>query len=183
MTPDDLMASFGYLALFLGTVLEGETVVVMAVMLAISGHLEMPWVLAVAFSGAVAGDQCCFFLGRTQGARFLARHPRWQARSRRVTEVLSRWETVVMVGYRFVYGFRAVTPFVIGMNGFGIRRFVVLSLAGTLLWLTVLGSLVVFFGDLALGVLSGVRQGGVWLAGALVALVALIWFLRRCRRG
>ena len=179
MTPESLIAAFGYVALFAGTVLEGETFVIIAVILAQKGALDMHWVLAVAFSGAVAGDQSCFFLGRKHGERFLRNRPRWRDRSRLVGECVARWETPVLMGYRFCYGLRAVTPFVVGMNGFSIRRFVALSLMGTALWLAVLSSAGIVFGRLVLSVLADFRQTGQWLlVGAMIiAVVAWGWRL------
>ena len=139
----------------------------------------MHWVLAVAFCGAVAGDQCCFFFGRMQGARFLEGRPHWRERSRRMGAYLARWETAVLIGYRFCYGLRAVTPFVIGMNGFGIRRFVALSLMGTALWLAVLSSVGVVFGRLVRSVLADFRQTGQWLLAGATIIAVVAWGARQ----
>lgn len=179
MTPEALISTFGYFALFAGTVLEGETFLIIAVMLARNGHLDLAWVLVVAFIGAAAGDQCCFFLGRTRGTRLLAKRPHWKARVRRIGDWLERWETAVLIGYRFFYGLRAVTPFVIGMNGFRIRRFVVLSLAGTVLWLAVLTLVGIFFGHLALMIAADFQRWGKWLAIGAMIIGAMAWGWRQ----
>lgn len=44
-----LIATYGYYALFLGTLLEGETVLVAAGYAAHRGLLELPWVIVIAF--------------------------------------------------------------------------------------------------------------------------------------
>lgn len=54
----DLLREYGYYAVFLGTFLEGETVLVMAGFAAHSGYLQLPWVIAVA--GGTLGDQLYF---------------------------------------------------------------------------------------------------------------------------
>ena len=59
----------GYLALFLGTVLEGETVVFLAGLAAHHGYLSFQAVVAVAVIGGFLGDQVFLFLGRRYGNR------------------------------------------------------------------------------------------------------------------
>ena len=70
--------SYGYLAVFLGTLLEGETILLSAGFAANRGLLYWPLVVAVAFAGATLGDQIAFLLGRWQGASLIARFPRWR---------------------------------------------------------------------------------------------------------
>ena len=44
-----LVSAYGYPALFIGTFLEGETILVIAGFLAHRGYLELPWVIVIAF--------------------------------------------------------------------------------------------------------------------------------------
>ena len=67
---------YGYWALLLGTILEGETIMLLAGFAASQGHLSLPWVWLVGFLGAVTGDQTFFYLGRWKGKEYLATHPR-----------------------------------------------------------------------------------------------------------
>ena len=52
MTPELLLQKFGYLAVFLGTFLEGETILVMAGFFAERGYLRLPLVVVTACGGA-----------------------------------------------------------------------------------------------------------------------------------
>lgn len=79
-----LIEQFGYPFLFLGTFLEGETILVIAGFLAHRMYLRLPWVIAVAFAGSLLGDQVAFFLGRHKGRGMLDRRPKWRARATRV---------------------------------------------------------------------------------------------------
>ena len=67
---------FGYLALFIGTFFEGETILVLAGFLAFRGYMDINLVVVVAFCGSYAGDQLWYFLGRKHGRKLLARKPR-----------------------------------------------------------------------------------------------------------
>ena len=62
-----LVREFGYLAVFIGTFLEGETILVVAGFAAYEAYLELPLVIVTAFFGSLFGDQLYFFIGRYQG--------------------------------------------------------------------------------------------------------------------
>ena len=64
MTLTELVAQYGYLAVFAGAFLEGETVLILAGFAAHQGYLSFFWVVALAMCAGTLGDQTCFFLGR-----------------------------------------------------------------------------------------------------------------------
>jgi membrane protein DedA with SNARE-associated domain len=76
MTPELLLHKFGYLAVFVGTFLEGETILVMAGFFAERGYMDIFIVALVAALGAYAGHVFWFWLGRRYGVRLLDRFPR-----------------------------------------------------------------------------------------------------------
>ena len=76
MDIESLLRTTGYPALFVGSVLEGETALVLASLLARQGILDLSTVIAVACAGAVCGDQLFYFLGRLKGRSFIRKRPR-----------------------------------------------------------------------------------------------------------
>src|SRR3990167_7785861 len=74
---EQFLQDFGYLALFIGTFFEGETILVLAGVAASFGKLELNWVMLVAFCGSYAGDQLWYYMGRHKGRQLLERNPRW----------------------------------------------------------------------------------------------------------
>src|ERR1039458_5388016 len=103
MSVETIITTYGYPAVFLATFFEGETALIIAGFLADRGYLALSWVMFFAFLGAFAGDQMYFFIGRTHGMAFLSSRPRWQERVDRIQRVLHRYQTAVMLGFRFVY--------------------------------------------------------------------------------
>lgn len=63
MTLDQLIDTYGYWAILVGTLLEGETILLLGGFAAYQGYLALPWVILAAFIGAFCGDQLFFFLG------------------------------------------------------------------------------------------------------------------------
>jgi len=90
------------------------------------GYLRLPWVIVSAFVGTLMSDQLFFFLGRRQGQAFLLKHPHWNSRAQNVHRMLERHRIPIIIGFHFVYGFRTVTPFVLGMSRVPVIEFIVL---------------------------------------------------------
>lgn len=74
---EQLVTDYGYLAILIGTFLEGEVILVIGGFLVHRGYLDLPVVIAVAFIGTLVGDQLYFNLGRTRGKRFTAKNGPW----------------------------------------------------------------------------------------------------------
>src|SRR3990172_7601511 len=140
MNIEALLQTYGYYALFIGTFLEGETIIVLAGFLANQGYMELQWVILLAFLGSLSGDTLVFHIGRWKGRPFLARRPHWDKRADRVQRALDKYGTYAVLSFRFFYGLRNFTPFVIGSTGFSPRRFFLLNATGAAIWAVVVGS-------------------------------------------
>jgi membrane protein DedA with SNARE-associated domain len=173
------LQEFGYLALFLGTFFEGETVLVLAGFLAFRGYMDIKLVMAVAFLGSYAGDQLWYFLGRRHGRKLLARKPRWQTMGDRALDHIRRHPDLWVLSFRFVYGLRTVMPVAIGLSGYPPRRYLLLNGLGALIWSAALGMAAYHFGALLEGLLGNVKRYELWVLGALVVLGAALWITRR----
>lgn len=186
MTLAALITTYGYPALLLGTFLEGETILLLAGFLAHRGYLELPWVIGVAFLGTFAGDQLFFYLGRFRGSAWLERRAGWHAKAERVFRLLHRHHIPVVVGFRFLYGLRSVTPFVLGASRLSPLRFFLLNALGGIVWASVVASLGYAFGNALESLTGGLRELELWAAALICAAGLCGWlfyFLRRRARG
>lgn len=176
-----LIEHAGYALLFVGTLLEGETVLILGGAAARLGYLRLEWVVACAFAGSLLGDQIWFWIGRRYGTRILARREAWRARIDRIHAQLARYEIPVLVGFRFVYGIRNLTPFVVGMSRIGAGKFLVLNALGALLW-SVAGALVGYLLTQAADVLLGdIKRFELVFLAAIAALGFGVWGVRALR--
>jgi membrane protein DedA with SNARE-associated domain len=148
MTPllRELLGTYGYAVLFLGTLFEGETVLIMAGFAAHSGYLRLEWVMLVAFVGGFSGDQIYFIVGRFHGKQLLRRRPRWRAGIDRADRLLARYGTWFVLGFRFLYGLRTITPVAIGLTDYPARRFVALNALGAAIWASSVAAVGYLFG-------------------------------------
>lgn len=134
MEPAVLIARYGLLAVFAGTLFEGETLLVLAGYAAHRGYLDFGAVVAVAVAGAVLGDQFWFWLGRRHGGRLFARRPAFAARVSSALALIGRHPQTVVLAMRFLWGLRIALPVAIGMSGIGRLRYLALNLLSALLW-------------------------------------------------
>ncbi len=181
MALEELLLNYGYAIIVMGTFFEGETVVIVAGFLARRGYLDLPWVVTAAFIGTLIGDQLVFFLGRKKGMPYLACHQRWQAKADRILRLLREHQNWVAVGFRFLYGFRTVTPFLIGASGITPPRFLVLNSIGAAAWALSVGGLGYAFGEMVELILKDVKRYELMIIG-LILLIGLGFWLFRFRR-
>lgn len=130
-----LVETYGYWALLIGTFFEGETVLLIGGVSAHFGMLELPYVIMVAVIGSFSGDQLYYYLGYYKGRDLVSRHPKWEKKINRVYRLLQKYRNLIMLGFRFVYGMRIMTPFCIGLvKSISRTRFFLVNLTGAVIW-------------------------------------------------
>jgi len=179
---EHLIDAYGYLAVLLGTFLEGETILILGGIAAKLGYLQLPWVIVCGFAGSLIGDQLAFFLGRWRGQLLLQRRPAWQIRAARVGDILERHRIPVILGFRFLYGLRNLTPFVLGMSHVPVAQFALLNVIGAGLWAGAIGILGYFLGHAADWLLGDIRRYELELLAAVALLGGLFWAVHAVSR-
>lgn len=129
-----LIEQYGYVATFVGTLLEGETLLILSGLAAHRGYLSFPLVVLVGAVGGALGDMGFFLLGRYYGARLIERFPRFAPAVGKVHGMVERHPAVTIVAVRFMYGLRAAGPAIIGTTRLSWTVFVPLNILGALVW-------------------------------------------------
>ena len=179
-----IIGSYGYFFLLAGTFLEGETILILAGFAAHLGYLYLPWVILVAFIGTLSGDQLFFYLGRRYSRFVLDKHPAWQSRLDRVQRLFERYQTLLILGFRFLYGLRTVTPFVLGRSGVSPGFFFLLNTLSALVWSVAVGTGGYLFGNFLKLIMGDIRRYEFESFCAIVSIGGLIWgiYFYRSRR-
>jgi membrane protein DedA with SNARE-associated domain len=182
MTLETLMDTYGYLTIFIGTFLEGETILVLGGFAAHRGYLALSGVILAAFVGSLCGDQLFFYLGRRHGQTILARRPLWKTRVEKVHRLLERFHSPLILAFRFLYGLRTVAPFVIGMSTVKARKFLLLNSIGALVWAIAVGTGGYLFGhalEIAIGNIKHYEKEVLILVAAIGGLIWIYHFYHR----
>ena len=174
-----LIEKYGYVATFAGTLIEGESLLILSGLAAHRGWLALPVVIAVGAAGGALGDLCFFLLGRYYGVKLLVRYPQYAAAADRVRGMIERFPAATIIGVRFMYGLRTVGPVVIGTTRVSLPLFVVLNVLGALLWSACWAAAGYFVGKAAeqlLGDLARIEREV--FGGAIIVIVIAIVSLR-----
>jgi membrane protein DedA with SNARE-associated domain len=177
-----LIHQYGYLAVFVGSVLEGETLLVLAGLAAHQGYLSLQWVVAIAAVGAFLGDQTCFLVGRRLGQSVLARWPTFEPSVARADALLARYGTVLVIALRFTYGLRLGGTIAIGMSRMPWLRFASLNLVGALLWAPIIAGAGYLLGNAVEPLLAHARYAEYGVFAVVMAVGIILWLLRRRAR-
>ena len=176
-----LVRTYGYWALLAGTFLEGETILIIGGLLAKLGLLKLSTVMGIAFIGSFSGDQVYFYIGRFKGRELLKKHHKWEKRVDKIHKILERYHDLIMLGFRFVYGMRIMTPFVLGMSKqIKAIRFSILNAMGAVLWAVAISAGGYFFGYALEGFIKDVKKYEIHAVLAIFVIGAALWIVHKC---
>jgi membrane protein DedA with SNARE-associated domain len=178
----DLIMNYGYLAILIGTFLEGETILIVAGFVAERGYLNIWLVMAAAFIGSMCGDQLAFWIGRAKGQSFIAKRPKLKKRVAKALHLFERHQNIILLGFRFVYGFRNVTPFAVGMSNVRATKFSFLNMIGAFIWAMAFGWGGYAFGVALEAILEKVKRYEMYIFGGMIGVFLLIWLYRFLRK-
>ena len=176
MNLESLVVRYGLAAVFVGSAFEGDFTLILAGVFAHLGYFEFPLAVAAGAIGSMVGDFAWYALGRVRGPRFRA--GRFYRRVGHRIEALARrlgpWQ---LLAARFVYGTKAASMLFWGLHDLSVARFLMVDSIGAVtgsLVFTGLGYLVSGSATLLLG---KVRRIQLWLLGALVVGVVLVFII------
>ncbi len=135
-----------YAAVFTGCFFEGETSLVTSSFAAHRGYMDIFIVMIVAFIATQSWDWLWFMIGRKNGGRILANKPKLRDKANKIDQLLIKYPVPVLIGYRFLYGFRTAVPLAIGMSSISKRKFLLFCILNTVIWDCLFSSLGYFFG-------------------------------------
>jgi membrane protein DedA with SNARE-associated domain len=170
-------------ALFVGFVIPGETVAVLAGASAKLGHVSLVGVLIVVIVAAIVGDTVGYEIGRHAGTRVL-RLPFLEKRRKRLDDaqdfLARRGGSAVFLG-RWVAFFRAVMPALAGTARMPYPRFLAWNALGGVAW----GAAVVLIGYAAGASYARVEKSfgrdAAFVVLGLVIVAVLVWRVRKRR--
>ena len=129
-----IIETWGYVAVFLGSLVEGESVIFVAGFLAHEGYLSLHMIILVSFVGTFFADQALYFVGRRYGNSIIDKYPSIKPKADKAFLLLRRYDTLFILSFRFIYGIRIISPVIIGSSGVGIKRFLILNFIAAIIW-------------------------------------------------
>lgn len=179
MSPESLLEQFGYFAVFIGTFLEGEAILVTAGFFAARGYLHIAPVTVVAFAGAYFGHVFWFWLGRAHGVRLLDRFPKLKRHFGKSVRVFERYGPAAIVITQWIYGLRITCAVIIGMSRISVIKFLLYEAVSCAVWAVAIAALGYYFGRVIESVLGRVEHIERYGLLIIVAIAVGFWLYHR----
>ncbi len=174
MFPVQLLLHYGYTALFIWSLFEGEIGLMLAGWLISQGKVfTYEHAIIVAISGAIIGDFTVFTIGKLLGKkarRWLCK--RYREKQRSIEKWFKKWGAWVVVLERFIYGTHIPALLTVGMSGFGFFKFLFFDIIGVVLWAFTFVTIGYYFGQDAIQIILFVQKN-ILLVLFLVVLFVL----------
>lgn len=172
---------WGYWAVFFGSLVEGESVILTASAMASLGHLSIYKVGIIAFTGTLIADQVLYLVGWHYGDSIFERFPSLRAKSARTFELLHKYDTLFIIACRFVYGIRVTSSIIIGAAGVKPWRFIPLNFLSAAIWAIISCTGGYLLGHVILEIFEHFDTVQKYFIGGLVAIAAVIYVIIKIR--
>ncbi|KPK99632.1 MAG: hypothetical protein AMJ91_07120 [candidate division Zixibacteria bacterium SM23_73_3] len=175
----DLIIKFGYPALFLGCLLEGESVLIAAGFLARSGYLDLNLVMLVALAGTYTADVTIYFLGRKKGQGIISKFPVAKKYYPKVKSLFDRYGIWAIFITRYLYGLRLAAAGSMGLMKMRKGQYLPFDFLSCTIWAIVIGGLGYIFGASLEALIGQIKHYEKLVVLFIIIIGAGIWLLRR----
>jgi len=171
-----LISHYGLLGVFVGGLLEGETVLILAAVAAHQGLLSLSHIFLVGAGGAIVADQAWFVLARRRPQVSLVQRVGAEPRVRKALGYIERHPTLFILSFRFLYGLRIAGAIACGLSKVPAAQFVILNAIAALIWTVTMLALGYAFGT-AIQAVLGQFAHFEWKIIAAAGVIALLFLV------
>lgn len=173
---------YGYWILIIGALIEGESILLLAGGAAYLGYFSLPMVMLVSFIGALIHDQLLYIVGRIGGNSLINKSEFWKKKADRAFTLLKKYDYWLIMGFRFVYGIRTITPIVIGASNLDLKRYTLLTFISAAIWAVVISAVGYLFATILEGLIEAFHEYQIYLAIGLGLLILIGFGLYKYRQ-
>jgi membrane protein DedA with SNARE-associated domain len=154
----ELMKEYSYIILYLWSILEGETGLLMAGIFSHTGDMNIYLSIFIAGLGGFTGDTIYFSIGR-YNKRYVHKKFKGQRRKFALAHLLLKkygWPIIFI--QRYLYGLRTIIPISIGLTGYDAKLFAIINLFSAWAWAAITILPAWYFGEEILQMLAVAKQ-------------------------
>jgi membrane protein DedA with SNARE-associated domain len=176
---DAYLAHYGYIAIVVGTFLEGETTVLIGGIFSKLRYMELNRVMIAAFTGTMLGDCTFFFLGKYLGRNLIEKYEFLRCRIPLANRIIKRYGNFILFLVRFFVGVRGIILLLLGCTDIKKRTFFLYSTLSALLWSVAVSLIGYVFGEVVYIFANDVRKYELYIIPAVLAGVLLLILIYR----
>jgi len=173
------LKEYGYIVLFVWSMAEGETGLIMAGILSHTGDMNLPISIFVAGLGGFTGDQIWYYVGKNNKSYVhneFEQHRRKFARARLLLRKYGIWLIFIQ---RFIYGMRTIIPLAIGVSGYDKKKFAIVNFFSAFVWASITIIPAYIYGEELLILLKWMKQHWYISVGFLLFVFGVMWYLNK----
>ena len=171
--PIKLLLTYGYIALFIWSILEGEIGLMLSGFLASNKEVfSFANIIIISSIGAFIGDNTLFLLGRffePKAKKWLAKY---KGRGLSIQNYFRKYGAFVIIFERFIYGTHIPALLIVGLSKYPYAKFLIYDIIGILLWSAVFTSIGFYFGNTAIDIIIFAQKNLL-----VVLFVAVLFYL------
>jgi membrane protein DedA with SNARE-associated domain len=175
----ELVLRYGYVMVAAGVLIEGDATLVAASFLAHAGYFSLLAVMSIAALTSLTMNQVYFRLGRRHGVDRVAKAD-GRPLFRTILRHTRKHAILLVLGSRFVFGFRMAIPATVGALGMSARKFFIADVCGSIIWAVSMGMTGYAAGQFSDLISSNIHANDWPFALVLIALT-LWWKIYRRR--
>jgi len=152
------LKDYGYVILFLWSIIEGEMGLIMGGIMAHTGDMDYFLTVFIAGLGGFTGDQIYFYIGRMNKG-LIQRKLHTQRRKFAIAHLLLKkhgWPIIFL--QRYMYGLRTVIPMSIGITKYSAKKFAIINLISAWVWAAITITPAYIYGDEILSLLAVAKE-------------------------
>ncbi|HEY8256812.1 MAG TPA: DedA family protein [Gemmatimonadales bacterium] len=173
-----MLIRHGVTAVVLGAIFEGDLTLVLSGVVAHLGIFSFPVAVAAGACGSLVGDCLWYWLGRLKGPAFRS-GGLYRRVGPRIESLATRFGVWQLLLARFVYGTKNPSMIFWGLQGLPFGRFAAVDALGCSMGTFVFAGLGYLVSGSAEALVGRVRRIELWLLGALVVGVVIVYLVHR----
>jgi membrane protein DedA with SNARE-associated domain len=176
---DPFIAKYGYMAIAVGTFLEGETTVLLGGIFSKLGYMELKRVMFWAFVGTLAGDCTFFLLGKLLKRNIIERYDFLRSKVPLANRIIKRYGNHIIFFVRFFVGVRGIILSLLGCTDLRKRTFLLYSTLSSLLWSLLVGLIGYSFGNVVYILVSDIKRYEKFIVPTILVAVFIVIMIYR----
>ena len=170
-----------YVLFFFGIFLEGELILLSGVIAAHQGLMNIWFVIGLTITATILSDVLYYNLGKHKAEKWLSKS-RFAQKYENVKKRLISHRTKMLYTYRFLYGMRIITPFVLGTEQIPIITFLKYSIISTVIWCLVFVGLGYVFGEVIINNLKHIQKIEYYIIGSLIIIAVIFLIIKLIKK-
>lgn len=173
------IAKYGYIGIFVGTFLEGETTVLLGGIFSRLGYMNILMVMFYAFAGTLAGDCTFFAIGRCFGKTIIERCEFIRSKVPLANKIINHYGNFIIFIIRFLVGIRAVVLILLGCTNMKAGKFFMYSVLNSICWSILVGIVGYLFGRVVFVFVDDIKKYEKIIVPVVLGLVLLFILVYR----